>query len=191
LRWPAAVLLSGTSLVLAEIITSQVLLSQIGNILVWVASAAFACYWFAGAARSSARSAACTSASRGPAPGCHEHPTLNAATRLLSTACGRRPGRLACSVRRRREPQARHLGGIDDVEIDMKDERPCGNQVRADLVDVAAPDGTDGEVVHLARVEVAGVDEDGLILRERPHAQGSGSLSGSPPMAIRRAIPPR
>ena len=42
LRWPAAVLLIGTLLVLAEIISSQVLLSQIGNLLIWAASAAFA-----------------------------------------------------------------------------------------------------------------------------------------------------
>ena len=35
LRWPAAVLLAGTLLILAEIISSQVLLSQIGNLLVW------------------------------------------------------------------------------------------------------------------------------------------------------------
>jgi hypothetical protein len=42
LRWPAAVLLAGTLLVLAEIISGQVLLSQIGNLLAWGASAAFA-----------------------------------------------------------------------------------------------------------------------------------------------------
>lgn len=42
LRWPAAVLLAGTLLILAEILSSQVLLSQIGNLLVWGASAAFA-----------------------------------------------------------------------------------------------------------------------------------------------------
>jgi hypothetical protein len=42
LRWPAVVLLAGTLLVLAEIISSQVLLSQIGNLLVWGGSAAFA-----------------------------------------------------------------------------------------------------------------------------------------------------
>ena len=42
LRWPAAVLLVGTLLILAEVISSQVLLSQIGNVLVWSASAAFA-----------------------------------------------------------------------------------------------------------------------------------------------------
>jgi hypothetical protein len=42
LRWPALVLLTGTLLVLAEIISSQVLLSQIGNLLIWGASAAIA-----------------------------------------------------------------------------------------------------------------------------------------------------
>jgi hypothetical protein len=42
LRWPAVVLLTGTLLILAEIISSQVLLSQIGNFLVWGGSAAFA-----------------------------------------------------------------------------------------------------------------------------------------------------
>jgi hypothetical protein len=42
LRWPAVVLLAGTLLVLAEILSSQVLLSQIGNLLVWGGSAAFA-----------------------------------------------------------------------------------------------------------------------------------------------------
>ena len=42
LRWPAVVLLVGTLLILAEIISSQVLLSQIGNFLVWGGSAAFA-----------------------------------------------------------------------------------------------------------------------------------------------------
>ena len=42
LRWPAVVLLVGTLLILAEIISSQVLLSQIGNFLVWGGSVAFA-----------------------------------------------------------------------------------------------------------------------------------------------------
>jgi hypothetical protein len=42
LRPPAAVLLAGTLLILAEIISSQVLLSQIGNLLVWGGSAAIA-----------------------------------------------------------------------------------------------------------------------------------------------------
>jgi hypothetical protein len=42
LRWPAAVLLAGVLLVLAEIISSQVLLSQIGNLLIWSGSVAFA-----------------------------------------------------------------------------------------------------------------------------------------------------
>jgi hypothetical protein len=42
LRWSAVVLLVGTLLVLAEIISSQVLLSQIGNLLIWSGSAAFA-----------------------------------------------------------------------------------------------------------------------------------------------------
>jgi hypothetical protein len=42
LRWPAAALLAGTLLILAEIISSQVLLSQIGNVLVWGGSAAIA-----------------------------------------------------------------------------------------------------------------------------------------------------
>jgi hypothetical protein len=42
LRWPAVVLLSGTLLVLAEIISGQVLLSKIGTLLIWGASAAFA-----------------------------------------------------------------------------------------------------------------------------------------------------
>jgi hypothetical protein len=42
LRWPAAVLLVGTLLIMAEVISSQVLLSQIGNLLIWSAGAAFA-----------------------------------------------------------------------------------------------------------------------------------------------------
>jgi hypothetical protein len=42
LRWPAVVFLGGTLLVLGEIITSQVLLSQIGGVLVWGGSVAFA-----------------------------------------------------------------------------------------------------------------------------------------------------
>jgi hypothetical protein len=42
LRWPAVVFLAGTVLVLAEIVSSQVLLSQIGNLLIWGGSAAFA-----------------------------------------------------------------------------------------------------------------------------------------------------
>jgi hypothetical protein len=42
LRRPAGVLLAGTLLVLAEVISSQVLLSQLGNLLVWGGSAAFA-----------------------------------------------------------------------------------------------------------------------------------------------------
>ena len=36
------VFLAGTVLVLAEIVSSQVLLSQIGNLLIWGGSAAFA-----------------------------------------------------------------------------------------------------------------------------------------------------
>ena len=36
LRWPAVAFLAGTLLILAEIISSQVLLSQVGNCLVWV-----------------------------------------------------------------------------------------------------------------------------------------------------------
>jgi hypothetical protein len=42
LRRPAGVLLAGTLLVLAEVVSSQVLLSQIGNLLVWGGSAGFA-----------------------------------------------------------------------------------------------------------------------------------------------------
>jgi hypothetical protein len=42
LRWPAVVLLVGVLLVLAEIMTSQVLLSQIGNLLIWSGSVTFA-----------------------------------------------------------------------------------------------------------------------------------------------------
>ena len=42
LRWPAVVLLAGVLLVLAEIISSQVLLSQIGNLLIWIGGIAFA-----------------------------------------------------------------------------------------------------------------------------------------------------
>jgi hypothetical protein len=42
LRWPAVVLLAGTLLILAEIITSQVLLSQIGNLLIWGGSVSVA-----------------------------------------------------------------------------------------------------------------------------------------------------
>jgi hypothetical protein len=42
LRWPAVVLLVGILLVLAEILSSQVLLSQIGNLLIWSGSVAFA-----------------------------------------------------------------------------------------------------------------------------------------------------
>jgi hypothetical protein len=42
LRWPAVVLLVGVLLVLAEIVSAQVLLSQIGNLLIWGGSAAFA-----------------------------------------------------------------------------------------------------------------------------------------------------
>lgn len=42
LRWPAVVFLVGISLVLAEITSSQVLLSQIGNLLIWIGSVAFA-----------------------------------------------------------------------------------------------------------------------------------------------------
>jgi hypothetical protein len=48
--WPATVLLVGTLLVLAEIVSSQVLLSQIGNLLIWSASATFAWLLVRGAA---------------------------------------------------------------------------------------------------------------------------------------------
>lgn len=42
LRWPAGVLLAGILLIVAEVISSQVLLSQIGNLLVWGGCVAFA-----------------------------------------------------------------------------------------------------------------------------------------------------
>ncbi len=42
LRWPAVVFLVGTLLVLAEVASSQVLLSQIGSVLIWSGSVAFA-----------------------------------------------------------------------------------------------------------------------------------------------------
>jgi hypothetical protein len=42
LRRPAVLVLTGTLLVVAEILSSQVLLSQIGNFLVWAGSATFA-----------------------------------------------------------------------------------------------------------------------------------------------------
>jgi hypothetical protein len=58
LRWPAVVLLVGTLLVLAEIISSQVLLSQIGNFLVWGGSAAFAWLLVRGEAGAPARAGA-------------------------------------------------------------------------------------------------------------------------------------
>jgi hypothetical protein len=42
LRWPAAVFLAGIVLVVAEVVSSQVVLSQIGNFLIWGGSVAFA-----------------------------------------------------------------------------------------------------------------------------------------------------
>jgi hypothetical protein len=42
LRWPALALLAGTLLIVAEIISSQVLLSQVGNLLVWGGGASIA-----------------------------------------------------------------------------------------------------------------------------------------------------
>jgi hypothetical protein len=42
LRRPAVILLVGTLLIVAEIISSQVLLSQIGNLLVWGGGASVA-----------------------------------------------------------------------------------------------------------------------------------------------------
>jgi hypothetical protein len=42
LRWPAVAVLAGVLFVLAEVMSSQVLLSQIGNFLIWSGSAAFA-----------------------------------------------------------------------------------------------------------------------------------------------------
>jgi hypothetical protein len=47
-RWPAAAILTGLVLILAEIISAQVLLSQIGNVLVWGGGAAFAWQLFGG-----------------------------------------------------------------------------------------------------------------------------------------------
>jgi hypothetical protein len=41
-RWPAVTLLVGILLILAEITSSQVLLSQLGNVLVWLGSVGFA-----------------------------------------------------------------------------------------------------------------------------------------------------
>jgi hypothetical protein len=58
LRWPAVVLLVGVLLVLAEIISSQVLLSQIGNLLIWGGSAAFAWLLVRGEAGAPARAGA-------------------------------------------------------------------------------------------------------------------------------------
>jgi len=58
LRWPAVVFLVGTLLVLAEILSSQVLLSQIGNFLIWGGSAAFAWLLVRGEAGAPARAAA-------------------------------------------------------------------------------------------------------------------------------------
>jgi hypothetical protein len=58
LRWPAVVLLVGILLVLAEIISSQVLLSQIGNLLIWSGSVAFAWLLVRGEAGAPARAGA-------------------------------------------------------------------------------------------------------------------------------------
>jgi hypothetical protein len=44
LRWPAVIFMLGALLILAEIITSQVLLSQIGNVVLFAASVLFAWY---------------------------------------------------------------------------------------------------------------------------------------------------
>lgn len=56
LRWPAAVLLAGVLLIVAEIISSQVILSQIGNVLVWISSVAFAWLLLRGDAERTTRS---------------------------------------------------------------------------------------------------------------------------------------
>ena len=58
LRWPAVVLLVGILLVLAEILSSQVLLSQIGNLLIWSGSVAFAWRLVRGEAGAPARARA-------------------------------------------------------------------------------------------------------------------------------------
>jgi hypothetical protein len=58
LRWPAVIFLVGTLLVLAEILSSQVLLSQIGNLLIWSGSAAFAWLLVRGEADAPARAGA-------------------------------------------------------------------------------------------------------------------------------------
>jgi hypothetical protein len=58
LRWPAVVLLAGVLLVLAEIISSQVLLSRIGSLLIWSGSVAFAWLLVRGAAGAPARARA-------------------------------------------------------------------------------------------------------------------------------------
>jgi hypothetical protein len=58
LRWPAAVLLAGVLLILAEIVSAQVLLSQIGNLLVWSGSVAFAWLLVRGEAGAPARAGA-------------------------------------------------------------------------------------------------------------------------------------
>jgi hypothetical protein len=42
MRWPATALLVGFLFILAEIVSSQVLLSQIGNVVVWIGSFGFA-----------------------------------------------------------------------------------------------------------------------------------------------------
>jgi hypothetical protein len=75
LRWPAVVLLAGVLLVLAEIISSQVLLSQIGSLLIWIGSIAFARLVVRGEAGAQAQ------AGRGMAetpwfPGCWPRPRL-------------------------------------------------------------------------------------------------------------------
>jgi hypothetical protein len=58
LRWPAVVFVVGMGLVLAEVISSQKLLSQVGVLLVWGASAAFAWLLVRGQVRAPAGAAA-------------------------------------------------------------------------------------------------------------------------------------
>jgi hypothetical protein len=70
----------------------------------------------------------------------------------------------------------RELGGIDDVDIDVEDDRTVGEAVGADVLDRAPLDAGGGEVRDLRRVQVPGIDQDHALLRYWGDAQGTGEF---------------
>ena len=68
---------------------------------------------------------------------------------------------------------------------------PGGRIVGGEVVHGRSPDATRHQELDLAGVEVPRIDQDSLILGQRPDPERPGEPSGSPPIIIRSGIPPR